>query len=423
MRHLYTVLLYLLVPYLLFRLLWRSLRLPAYIERIAERFGRYSLFQSPHKSIWVHAVSVGEVQAASALIQTLLKEYPDYSFVVTTVTPTGARRAFDLFGKKTFHFYLPYDLPGAVNRFLRTIDPVVAIVMETELWPNLFHYCHARKIPVVIANARMSERSCARYMRFEKFSRELFSCISVIAAQNEKDAERFRRLAGEHADIRVTGSLKFDMKHQASLYEQAQVLRRQFGVHRPIWIAASTHEGEEEQVLRAFKVVLRALPDSILILVPRHPERASRVVTLCKRQHLNIALRSQVEVIDEDIQVYIGDTLGEMILLYAISDVAFVGGSLVKRGGHNMLEPAALGVPVITGPHTFNFSQIAQMMLDANAAKLVTNFEEMAETVKEFLQDANLRHNVGENGKQLVERNRGALDKLTAIVREIVTVV
>ena len=425
MRYLYTLILYLMVPWVIIRIVRRGIRMPSYFSRFPERFGKYSLFKSPRNSIWIHAVSVGEVQAAAPLINQLLKKYPSHTFVVTTVTPTGEQRVGELFGKKVSHFYLPYDLPGSVRRFLDTIDPEVAIIVETELWPNLFHQLGKRKIPVVVANARMSERSFKRYRRFARFTRSILKNITLVAAQGENDAERFYKLSSKHRSasklpIVVTGSLKFDLKLPASLYEHAEVLRYKFGMHRPIWIAASTHEGEDEQVLSAFSKIIEQFPNCLLILVPRHPERASKIGSLCKKSGFKCVRRSKTEQVENHVQVYIGDTLGEMSLLYAISDVAFVGGSLVKTGGHNMLEPAALGVPVITGPYTFNFDDITDMMLKVKAAEQVENAEQLAEIVINYLQDANLRHNVGQNGKQLIRDNRGALEKLLEIIGDFI---
>lgn len=419
MRLLYTLLLYLIVPYALVRLLWRGLRVPGYWRRIGERFGRHSLFQMPRGSIWIHAVSVGEVQAAVPLVHQLMKMYPGFPFVVTTTTPSGAQRVQDVFGRHVTHFYLPYDLPGSVKRFLSTIDPRIGIIMETELWPNLFHYCHKRHTPVIIANARLSARSYAGYKRFAGLTQGLLSKVSLIAAQTTADAERFAALTGGDTQIVVTGSLKFDLKLPASLYERAQILRMQLMHHRPVWIAASTHEGEEDLILKAHKNLLTTVPTLLLVLVPRHPERAGRVATLCRKHHLTYARRSKGEPVARDVQVYLGDTLGELTLLFALSDVAFVGGSLVERGGQNLLEPAALGLPVVTGPYTFNFADITRMMQKVNALYVVHNADELEDQVRRLLGDANLRHNTGESGRTLVEQNRGSTERLVNKIAEI----
>lgn len=415
MRWLYTLVLYLLAPLVMLRLLWRSLRAPDYRRRWGERFGFYRQ-KTLDESVWVHAVSVGEVQAAVPLIEALLAKQPPLHLVVTTTTPTGSQRVREMFGDDVEHVYVPYDLPRAVRNFLHRYRPRIAIIMETELWPNLFDGCRRLRIPVVVANARLSERSARRYSRVLSLFRETIRNVTVIAAQGKADAARFRTLGVDPATLRITGSIKFDMKLPASLREQAEVLRRQLGTDRPVWIAASTHEGEDEQVLDAFARIRASLPDCLLMLVPRHPERFSRVASLCRRRGFNTVLRSSNELCERDTDVYLGNTLGELSLLYAAADVAFVGGSLVPVGGHNLLEPAALGIPAVTGPHTFNFQEITQMLLDVKGVRQVQDAEELAGCVEALLCDANLRHAMGQRGLKLVERNRGALEKLLNII-------
>lgn len=407
------------MPLLVTRLLLRSFYLSSYRSRISERFGWYSVFSESKKAIWIHAVSVGEVQAAVPLINALRSEYPERAFVITTVTPTGAQRVQDIFGRQIRHLYLPFDLPGSVKRFLIAVDPVIAVIMETELWPNLFYQCSNQGIPIVIANARLSASSAQGYGRFKHLTEDMLSQIALIAAQTDADASRFRQLGHDKLPIEVTGSIKFDMRLPASLYEHSQVLRRQLMFHRPVWIAASTHEGEEEDVFEAFLRVLDVMPNTVLVLVPRHPDRSVRIQNLCRKYRLNFVRRSKNEMLTEDTTVYIGDTLGELTLLFAISDVAFVGGSLIKHGGHNMLEPAALGVPVVTGPYTHNFTEITKMMCEAGAATVVHDSDELAKQVLRFLQDANLRHSVGEAGKRLVEGNKGATNRLLKLITTI----
>ncbi len=415
MRWLYTLVLYLLAPLVMLRLLWRSLRAPDYRRRWGERFGFYRQ-ETLDESVWVHAVSVGEVQAAVPLIEALLARQPPLRLVVTTTTPTGSQRVREMFGSDVEHVYVPYDLPRAVRNFLRRYRPRIAVIMETELWPNLFDGCRRLRIPVVVANARLSERSARRYSRVLSLFRETIRNVTVIAAQGKADAARFRTLGVDPATLRITGSIKFDMKLPASLREQAEVLRRQLGTDRPVWIAASTHEGEDEQVLDAFARIRASLPDCLLMLVPRHPERFSRVASLCRRRGFTTVLRSSNELCEQDTDIYLGNTLGELSLLYAAADVAFVGGSLVPVGGHNLLEPAALGIPAVTGPHTFNFQEITQMLLDVKGVRQVRDAEELASCVEALLCDANLRHAMGQRGLKLVERNRGALEKLLNII-------
>jgi len=417
MRRVYNLVLYLLVPWVLARLAWRGRKVPGYRHRWGERFGFYPL-PPMDACLWVHAVSVGEVQAAVPLVRALLERYPRLPLLLTTMTPTGSQRVRDLFGDRVLHVYVPYDLPGAVARFLDRMHPHLAVIMETELWPNLFRGCANRGVPVVVANARLSARSTAGYQKLHGLTAETLADVSVLAAQGEVDAERFRNLGMPPGGIQVTGSIKFELKLPASLREQAEVLRGQLGRSRPVWIAASTHEGEDEQVLEALALLRRSIPDCLLVLVPRHPERFDRVVALCKRRGLKIARRSQDEFCDSDCEVYVGDTLGDLPLLYAASDVAFVGGSLVDIGGHNMLEPAALGVPIITGPRVHNFEEITRMLIEVEAARMVRDAQQLAGCVESLMRDANGRHRMGENGRGLVEANRGALEKLLAIVAQ-----
>ncbi len=409
-RSIYTFLLYLLTPLVVVRLLWRGLRAPAYWRRWPERFGWIP--QAGDGCLWVHAVSVGEVQAAVPLVKALRARYPEWRIVVTTMTPTGAERVQTALHQDVTHYYLPYDLPGAVRRFARRLRPRLLIIMETELWPNLIHYCHTQRIPVVLANGRLSERSAARYRYVKKLASEMLAMFSVVAAQTQQDARRFIALGAPSEIVRVTGNIKYDMKPPASLREQAEVLRRSWGVERAVWIAASTHEGEEQQILDAYAAVRRELPHALLVIVPRHPERFAKVSALCEKSGYSIVRRSEQRACDANTGIVIGDSMGELNLFYAASDVAFVGGSLVPTGGHNLIEPAEQGIPVITGPHTFNFAEITQQMCEAGAAVQVNTTRQLDEVVIEFLKDANLRYQIGQKARTLVEQNRGALDHL-----------
>jgi 3-deoxy-D-manno-octulosonic-acid transferase len=414
-RTLYTLLLYLLVPLVLLRLAWRGLRAPDYWRRWPERFG-YIEPPLGERVIWIHAVSVGEVQAAEPLVRALLEAYPAYSLLVTTVTPTGSARVTALFGDEVAHVYAPYDLPGAVKRFFQRVRPRLAIVMETELWPNLFHACRVRQVPLLLVNARLSAKSMAGYLRVKRLVARTLGNITEIAAQGEADAQRFERLGAPQDRISVSGNLKFEQRIPPSLLERAEVLRRDWGTGRPVWIAASTHEGEDELLLDVFSQLRKRFADCLLVLVPRHPERFESVAELCRQRGLKIVLRSEMRPCDAGTRVFIGDSMGELPLFLAAADVAFVGGSLVPHGGHNLLEPAGLGIPVVTGPHVFNFTEICELLLQAGACEKVANPAELADTLDRWLGDANERHRVGEQGRRVVEKNRGALQTVLTMI-------
>ncbi len=415
LRKLYTLLLYLLAPLVILRLAWRSLRAPDYRRRWLERFGTIEPALG-ERVIWIHAVSVGEVQAAEPVVQALLEQRPDYSILITTVTPTGSARVTALFGDEVAHVYAPYDLPGAVSRFFQRVRPQLAIVMETELWPNLFHACQQRAIPLLLINARLSERSEAGYRRVRGLAAQTLSAVNEIAAQSELDAGRFINIGADQGTVTVTGNLKFEQRVPPSLLERAEVLRRDWGVGRTVWVAGSTHEGEDELLLDAFRQLRERFSDCLLVLVPRHPERFESVAELCRQKNYNTLLRSAAVPCTPATEVYIGDSMGELPLFYAASDVAFVGGSLVPHGGHNMLEPAALGVPVVTGPHVFNFVEICELLQQAGACVKVEDVGGLSDTLSLWLEDANQRHRVGQRGRDTVEKNRGALQSVMAMI-------
>lgn len=417
LRPLYSLVLYLLAPAVLLRLFWRGLRVPGYRQRLAERFG----FAAPATGtapLWVHAVSVGEAQAAAPLIRELLRRHPGTPVLVTTTTPTGAERVRALFGDRVRHVYAPYDLPDATARFLARQRPRLAIIMETELWPNLFHACKRRGVDVIIANARLSERSAHGYGRLGPLTAATLADVTLIAAQAEADAQRFCVLGADRDRVRVTGNIKFDIRLPPSLHEQGEVLRRVcLGAERPVWIAASTHEGEEAPILAAHAHVRQLMPQALLMLVPRHPERFGRAAALCRQAGFDVVLRSEDRPCNADTAVFVGDSMGELSLFYAAADLAFVGGSLVPVGGHNILEPAALGKPVLFGPHMFNFETIATMFLELGAARQVADASTLARVVVEWLRDANLRDGYGAAGARLVAENRGALERLMGLIQ------
>jgi len=416
-RFSYTLLYTLLLPVVFARLLWRSRKAPLYRKRWAERMG---FFKAPVQSngLWVHSVSVGETIAAAPLIKQIQQAYPDLPITITTMTPTGSERVKALFGDSVFHVYVPYDTPGAVKRFLRRVKPCMALVMETELWPNLVHCCTRQQVPVLIANARLSERSARGYGRFPKLSNEMLSKVSAIAAQGEDDGQRFVTLGLAPQKLHITGSVKFDIQVADELVGAGKKLRNQWGEQRPVLIAASTHQGEDEQVLEAFAEILKQHSNALLVLVPRHPERFGDVAALCRTQGFECALRSKAEPVTSATQILVGDTMGEMMLLFAASDVAFVGGSLVASGGHNYLEPAALGMPILSGPHVFNFTDISQLLLTADGMRLVENSRQLANHVNQWFDQPESCQQVGEAARSVVENNRGAQQRLFELVQK-----
>ncbi len=418
-RQLYSAIHYLALPYIFLRLAWRGHRDPGYWERWGERFGRVPVLPGDQKTLWVHAVSVGEVQAAVPLVRALLAGGRDLRIIVTTTTPTGHERVQQALGNTVLHRYAPYDLPGAVRRFLQRVRPHLVIIMETELWPNILHQCSCRQIPVLLANARLSEQSAASYRRIASTVGRMLASIRCIAAQTRQDATRLIALGAIAERVRVTGNTKFDVRLPASLTEEAQVLRRCFGVDRGVWIAASTHEGEELQVLQAFEHVREAMPDSLLVLVPRHPPRSASVVALARKFGHVTTTRSESPQSCTQASVFIGDTMGELPLFYAASDVAFVGGSLVPEGGHNMLEPAALGIPVVFGPYVHDVAEISDRLIEAGAGRRVEDKTELGKAVVEYMHDANLRHVAGQRGRAFVKDNRGALELVMTLVDEL----
>ncbi|MES9989443.1 MAG: lipid IV(A) 3-deoxy-D-manno-octulosonic acid transferase [Candidatus Thiodiazotropha endolucinida] len=415
MRYLYTLIFTLLLPVYFLRLYWRGFRAPAYRQRWLERLG---VFDTPIEQggIWVHAVSVGEVLAVAQLVGRLLDRYSDMPLLITTTTPTGADRVRALFGNDVTHLYAPIDLPWVVKRFLTAFQPRLLILVETEIWPNLI--CHAKLegVPTLLANARLSVKSAQGYHRVAGLTREALRNLTVIAPHAEADAERFHTLGAKPDKIEVTGSIKFDVHLPGSLLERVDVLRREWGGQRPVWIAASTHEGEDELILQAHATVQQHLPEALLVLVPRHPERFERVGHLAEEAGFKLVKRTQQRPCNDDTAVFLGDTMGELTLFLGASDVAFIGGSLVPHGGHNILEATAQGVAVVFGPHMFNFSEISELFLQHQAAVQIDSAETLADQVSRWLSDASERSRVGEAGRELVEQNRGALDRLTQLV-------
>jgi 3-deoxy-D-manno-octulosonic-acid transferase len=414
LRFFYTLIFIIALPVVFYRLWIKDKKVPGYRIRWPERFGIYPAPQESRPVVWVHAVSVGEVVAATPVIRRLLAT-GQVAVMVTTMTPTGSTRVAETFGAQVLHVYAPYDLPWTVAAFLRRTKPALAIIMETELWPNMLHECARQQLPTVLANARLSARSARRYARFAKASRELLQCLNHVAVQNSEDGQRFLDLGLAPHKLIVTGSVKFDITISDSLRSAARDLRQTYGSQRPVLMAASTHEGEDTILLDAFRRVLKRWPDALLLLVPRHPERFNEVYQLSHERFS--ACRRSTGLCPEGTQVIVGDTMGEMMLLYGCADIAFVGGSLIERGGHNMIEPACWGLPIICGPHTFNFADISKRLELGGGMVTVTDTETLAAQLLLWLAHPQQRIAVGDKARAFAEQNRGAVDRLMQVIQ------
>lgn len=414
MRTLYSLVIILLTPLLLLHLLVRGLRNRAYLKRWPERFAYYRQALPPG-GIVVHAVSVGEVNAAAPLIRALAKRFPDKPLTVTSFTPTGSARVTALFCDRVYHVYIPIDLPGAVRRFFDHVQPTLLIIMETELWPNLIFAAAARHVPVMIANARISNTSVSGYRHVRRLTHAALPLVSYIAAQTEQDARRLLEMGAVPERLEVLGNIKFDLSAPAGTAELGRDLRAGWGESRPVLLAGSTHEGDEGLVLDAFHGVLRVYPDALLVLVPRHPERFERAAQLARARGLLVHQHSTACRCPPATQCYVVDTMGELLGFYAASDVAFVGGSFERVGGHNVLEPAALGKAVLVGPHTFNFEQVTRQLLACGGALRVVDAAELENTTVRLLGDSATRDSMGRAGRRLVAENQGALARTLAI--------
>jgi len=417
-RLLYNLLIYLLqIPVAGYWLL-RALINRSYREGLGQRFGIG--YPQLDKCIWIHAVSVGEVQAAVPLIREFGQRFPNHNMLITTVTPTGAARVRAVFGDSVSHCFIPFEMPLAVDKFFSSVNPELAMIMETEIWPNLYQGCGVRDIPLILVSARISPRSVDSYRRLLPLFRDTLSHGIIIAAQSEADADRFRSLGASPVRTWVTGNIKFDIELPADLAERGVEFRQQTFGDRPVWIAASTHDQEEQQVLSAHKRLLKTHPELLLVLVPRHPERFAAVSELIDKEGLQQVARTEMRVCNPSTRVFLGDTMGEVPLFYAASDIAFVGGSLVPIGGHNMLEPAALGLPVISGPHVYNAQEISDMFIELGACKIVADASQLVAAVDELLANRSVAAERGRKGRDIVQRNRGALQRLLDLLEPLI---
>jgi len=422
MRFLYTLVWWLALPLVLLRLWLRGRQEPGYRRHWNERLGLYGRRAANDEppTVWVHAVSVGETRAAEPLVDALLKQYPKSRIVLTHMTPTGRATGKSLFGKhgaRVVQSYLPYDMPALVRRFIRHFEPRVCILMETEVWPNLIAECGRQKVPVVLANARLSERSLRKARKLGAVMREAAAGISLVAAQTEDDARRVRQLGV--TNVAVTGSIKFDVVVPPAMMATGSRLRKQFGSARPVLLCASTREGEEELILDAFLSAIDLPAGTLLVLVPRHPQRFDAVEAMVRERSLPVQRRSTLEtgtIIEPRTRVVLGDSMGEMFAYYAACDVAFIGGSLLPLGGQNLIEAAALGKPVLIGEHTFNFAQVTDDALAAGGAARVTNAADLIAQASRLLADPAQRTAMGQNALAFANQHRGATERTMALL-------
>jgi 3-deoxy-D-manno-octulosonic-acid transferase len=419
MRKYYSLLVCPATPLVLLYLAYRGLRDRDYLKRWPERFAFFDAAESAG-SIVVHAASMGEVNVAEPLLRELGTLFPNYPLCITTVTPTGSGRVRALFADRVYHVYAPWDLPGAVKRFFDRVRPHLLIVVETEIWPNLYHEAHSRGIPIIMVNARISERSIGSYRRFRHLTADALGVVSIVAAQSECDAARFIEIGAEKNRVSVTGNLKYDVKLAPELLEKGGSLRLGWGLDRPVLTAGSTHEGDEGPLLEAFTGVLKAFPNALLVLVPRHPERFVRAAQLARSAGLRVSLLSEGARCPRETQCLVIDSMGVLLQYYAACDVAFVGGSMTAIGGQNMLEPAALGKPVVAGPHTFNFSDIMQQLIEVRGALQVRDAQELEAAVRRLFGESLLRDQMGHAGLDLVNSGKGALQRTLDLISGLV---
>lgn len=408
MRLIYSFLMYLLTPYILFRLWWKGRKLPGYRARISERF---SLGVSDNKpvDIWVHAVSLGEVIAATPLIDAMLDK--KWSVLVTTMTPTGSERVSARFGDKVAHRYVPYDLPGVLRRFFKQTQPRVGVIMETELWPNLIYQAHSAKVPLLLANARLSERSLKGYMKLKFLFKPVLNQFSAILAQSNDDAKRFIALGANNDLVQVLGNMKFDLQTNTIDTAKFKEIKNHWGADRIAVIAASTHDDEESRILAQLRRLQQAIPNVVLLIAPRHPERFQTVYQLSVQAGFNTGLRSNLDMVSAANEVVVLDCLGELLGLFQISDYAFVGGSLVPVGGHNVLEPIAMNVPVLSGNQVHNFKTICNDLKEAEAIRIVSQADELIDAIIKLHQDKESQALMVKNATAVLESNKGSVVK------------
>lgn len=418
-RFLYSVILYLLSPLLIVYLAFRAIKSADYRGRWGERFG---LTRLKPTELVIHAVSMGETLAAIPLIGLIQQLHPELSITVTTTSPTGSAEVRKAFGDKVQHCYLPFDLPWCVNRFLHQLSPKWCIIMETELWPNLVAIAAKRGVRLMLANARLSAKSAAQYAKYPQLSRPMLQRLDVIAVQTQVEAQRFIDLGVLAKNVIVCGSLKFDLTITPEHLVAAKRLRHDWGRESaPIWVAGSVHPGEFDVMLSAHRQVLAHWPDALLIIVPRHPEQFAAIAEIVASQGFEYVRRSDSQSVIATTQVLVGDTMGELLTFYGSADQAFVGGTLVNKGGHNPLEPVAMGGAVMVGPNHWNFAQITQMLAEAGGLRVITSAEELAANLIDYFAHPELRQQAANAGITVVEANRGALQRQFTLVQSLLT--
>jgi 3-deoxy-D-manno-octulosonic-acid transferase len=418
---LYSAIFYAATPFIVLRLLWRSRYKRAYRQNIAQRFAYFTVPTEFRGGLWIHTVSLGEVITAAPLIKALRQQHPDLKITLTTMTITGSEYVKAHFVPEIFHVFVPYDLPCVVRRFLNHLQPQALLILETELWPNILKICKQRAIPVMLSNARLSEKSAKRYNYIRPVIRNMLSGINVIATHAKIDGDRFMRLGATAQQITTVGSIKFDIITPASVLEQAPALRQMLGANRPILIAASTHEGEEEKIVSVFNQILKKIPQALLLLAPRHPERFARVASYCEQENYKMVTYTSQKACTDSTQIFLIDTIGQLKLFYAVADVAFVGGSLMPIGGHNILEPLSLGIPTIVGPYMFNFEEMSELLLTEEVLLQINTSEELANITIPLLEDSSLRAELTVKAEKVLAKNKGAVEKNLRLLEGLLT--
>ncbi|MBK4764866.1 MAG: 3-deoxy-D-manno-octulosonic acid transferase [Pantoea sp. Brub] len=419
---LYTFLMYVIQPFILLRLLFKSYKEPNYRKRILERYG-YCIGKVKPNGIIIHAVSVGEILTTIPLIYALKNIYPLLPITITTMTPSSSEIFNKYFNKKKiYHVYLPYDLPIAINRFLNTLTPRLVIIMETELWPNIINILNKRSIPQIIANARLSNKSVKNYKMISKFMYESIQKINLIATQSVEDRKNFFALGATNSQLYIIGNLKFEISINSKLLYSALILRRNWAMNRPVWIASSTHEGEETVILNTHRALLQDFPNLLLILAPRNPDRFSTVAKLTKKYKFHFILRSSGDNASISTEVIIIDSVGELRLLYGIADLAFIGGTLAKHGGHNPLEAAVYGIPILMGPNIWNFKDICSKFKQSKGFIIINNEISLREEISYLLNNKSYRLYYGNNLSNIVYKNKGALKRLLFLIKPYIKI-